>query len=194
MVQSEVALLVIDMQNDIVRKYTHDDYMRKTIDVIKDMVQWAKERKVPVVYVRVCFRQSHVDAAASSPDRERHYLEETEHGSQIIDELRPASDALVVVKRRTGAFYGTDLEIVLRGLGAKTLLFTGTSTARAVESTVREAHSRDFKCIVLSDGCYARTREMHQNSLNAMADWFSQVMTADETKAKFSLGKKEATK
>jgi len=180
------ALLVLDMQNDGV-KVTHagDERTARVVQTIAGLIDWARRKEIPIVYSRVCYRDSYVDAHPHSPARQRHNLKEDDPGSQVIDELRPRAGDFVVVKRRTGAFYGTDLEIILRGLGARSLLFTGTSTGRAVESTVREAHSRDFENVVVSDACYARNEELHQAALPSMGDWFAEIKSAEEAQAPF---------
>jgi nicotinamidase-related amidase len=79
--------------------------------------------------------------------------------------------------------YQTDLELVLRSLGSQTLIYTGMSTARVVESTVREAHNRDFQNIVVSDATTATSAELHEAALRSMGDWFAQIKTAAEVKA-----------
>lgn len=182
-----VALLILDMQNDILAFHQRDHHVEEVIRTIKGLADWAHASNVPVIYSRVAFRPSYVDALPGMPIiKERHMLDETQRGSAIIDELKPEENDTVVVKRRIGVFYNTDLEVVLRSMRAQTLLFTGMSTSRVVESTVREAQNRDFKNIVISDGCAATSPELHENSLRSMADFFAEIMTAAEAKAKFS--------
>ncbi len=118
--------------------------------------------------------------------RERNVLQEGSRGAEIIDELKPGPDDMVIIKHRASVFYATELEVLVRALGVKTLLLSGFSTARAVESAARDAHNRDIHCIVASDCCWARTPELHENSLKSIADWFGQVMTAEEIKKQFA--------
>lgn len=194
MAQQGLVLLVLDMQNDIVKgAFSHEeqrDNIDKVIETIRGLTTWARTSGVPIVYSRVAFRPSYVDTLtfplyAVQYMKEGHLLEDGTPGADIIDELTPQPGDIVVVKRRVGVFYGTDLEVVLRGLGARTLLYTGTSTARVVESTVREAHSRDFTSVVISDGCFATKEELHRNALASIADWFGQVMPAQEAMQQF---------
>lgn len=176
------------MENDIIAFQPRDAWVEGTLATVADLIAWARSKQVPVVYVRVAHRPSYVDAPphAAAHLKSRKMLLDGARGAEIVDELKPQPDDPVVIKRRTSGFYNTELEVVLRGLGARTLLFTGKSTARAVESTVREARDRDFTCIVVSDGCLAGTRVLHDNALNAMGDWFAEVMTAAEAKSKFA--------
>ena len=54
-------------------------------------------------------------------------------------------------KHRFSGFYGTDLDVILKGLGVETLVFTGCTTSVCVDSTLRDAFYRDYRCLLLSD-------------------------------------------
>ncbi|MDH4102776.1 MAG: cysteine hydrolase [Thermoleophilia bacterium] len=71
--------------------------------------------------------------------------------TQILDVLTPEPRDHLVSKHRYSGFFETELDDVLRGLGAKYLLVTGCTTSVCVESTVRDAAFRDYSCIVLED-------------------------------------------
>lgn len=182
----KLALLVLDVQNDIVDAYGRTPWMETVIGNIAGLISSARVRKSPVVYVRVAFRPSYVDLMPHRPQiKTNGRLNETKRGADVIDDLRPQPLDAIVTKRRTGAFYMTDLELLLRRLGAETLIVTGMSTARAVESTVREAHNRDFKCVVISDGCLADSQKLHDNALESMGDWFAEIATADHVRSTY---------
>jgi nicotinamidase-related amidase len=68
----------------------------------------------------------------------------------------------VVTKRRVSAFTGSDLEVLLRGLGAGTLVLTGIATSGVVLSTLRQAADLDYRLIVLEDACLDADPEVHQ--------------------------------
>jgi len=169
------VLLILDMQNDIVRGGRRagappDSRLASMIDQTRHLCEHFRAAARPIVYTRVCYRDSYIDAHADAPARKRGSLQEHAPGSAIIDELAPRPDDIVVVKRRVGAFYGTDLEIVLRAAKCSLLVVAGISTPRAVESTVREAHSRDFACAVASDATYADSPELQETCLRIMSD------------------------
>ena len=71
--------------------------------------------------------------------------------TQMVCELEPEPGDIVVSKHRYSGFYGTDLELILRGLEIQYLVFTGCTTSVCVESTMRDAMERDFRCVLLAD-------------------------------------------
>lgn len=95
-------------------------------------------------------------------------------GHGLVDELQPAD--LTVEKVAYSAFYMTRLEWVLKKAGIDTLIFSGIVTNGGVASTVRDAHVRDFKTIVLSDGCAAFSRETHERAIGDLGT-VSKTMT-----------------
>lgn len=182
-----VALLIADVQNDTLFFAKKDASLERQIRTIKDLADWARSSGIPVIYIRNAYRPSYVDSLPRMPAlAERRLFDETQPGSAVIDSLAPQEGDVVVIKRRVGTFYNTDFEIVLRGLKVHTLLFTGMSTARVIESTVREASDRDFRPVVISDACSADTPQKHENALKAIADFFGEVMTANEVRRAFS--------
>ena len=101
--------------------------------------------------------------------------------TEIVSELRPGPDEEVVYKHRFSGFFETELDTLLRSLGATDLIFTGCTTSVCVESTVRDAMFRDYRCLLLED-CTAEpigdglTRSNHDASLlviEALFGWVS---------------------
>jgi ureidoacrylate peracid hydrolase len=74
-------------------------------------------------------------------------------GSRIHEAVAPRDEDIIVQKHRYSAFYGTDLEIVLRGMTVDTVVISGVLTNACCESTARDAMYRDFRVIFLSDLC-----------------------------------------
>src|ERR1700688_2470537 len=88
-----------------------------------------------------------------------------EPGHDIIPELYPLADEPVIDKPGKGAFYQTDLELMLRNRDIDTLFVCGVTTEVCVNTTVREANDRGFRCIVLSDCCGSYFPEFHAAGL-----------------------------
>ena len=88
-------------------------------------------------------------------------------GHELIKELQPAD--LTVSKVAFSAFYQSRLEWVLNRAGLQTLIFGGIVTNGGVASTLRDAHVRDFTCIVLEDGCAAFSKEVHEITIKSLS-------------------------
>jgi biuret amidohydrolase len=88
-----------------------------------------------------------------------------EPGHDIIPELYPLPDEPVIDKPGKGAFYQTDLELMLHNRGIDTLFVAGVTTEVCVNTTVREANDRGFRCIVLSNCCASYFPEFHDAGL-----------------------------
>jgi len=102
-------------------------------------------------------------------------------GHSLIDELQPVDFA--VEKVAFSAFYMSRLEWVLRRAEIETLIFCGIVTNGGVASTVRDAHVRDFRCIVLEDGCAAFSEEAHRSSIGSLSTLAEIASCADAAAA-----------
>ena len=75
--------------------------------------------------------------------------------------VSPQQDEPVIVKHRVNAFFGTDLDVILRSQGVDTLILMGHATSGVILSTVRYAADADYQVIVIEDGCADRDPEVH---------------------------------
>ncbi len=87
-------------------------------------------------------------------------------GQQLVDELAPADVA--VEKIAYSAFHASRLEWTLRKCGIVRLVFAGIVTNGGVASTVRDAHVREFECVVLEDGCAAFSADLHRAAIDGL--------------------------
>ncbi len=88
-----------------------------------------------------------------------------EPGHDIIDLLYPVAGEPVVDKPGKGAFYQTELELMLRNRGIENLLVCGVTTEVCVNTTVREANDRGYRCVVLGDCCASYFPSLHEAGL-----------------------------
>ena len=88
-----------------------------------------------------------------------------EAGHDIIPELYPLDSEIVIDKPGKGAFYATELTDVLTKYGIENLLVCGVTTEVCVNTTVREANDRGYRCVVISDGCASYFPEFHEMGL-----------------------------
>ncbi len=92
-----------------------------------------------------------------------------EPGHDIIEELAPADGEAILDKPGKGAFYATDLELMLRNAQIQSLIVTGVTTEVCVHTTVREANDRGFECLVPSDCVGSYFQEFHEVGLKMIA-------------------------
>ena len=105
-----------------------------------------------------------------------------EAGHDIIPELSPIAGEPVIDKPGKGAFYQTDLELILQKNAIDTLLVCGVTTEVCVHTTVREANDRGLRCVVLGDCCASYFPEFHAMALRmvvAQGGIFGWVSTAE---------------
>lgn len=114
----------------------------------------------------------------------RYSLEGT-RGHEIVDQLTPEAGELVVRKHRSSAFWGTDLELLLRSNGIKTVVIGGCTTEGCVESTARDAMFNDLYVVIAVDCVASDDREQHEASLLLMRHRFD-LSTADEISSVWS--------
>ena len=162
---SDVALVVIDMQNGFCREEYNlglsptVEPFANAIPGCRALVAAARAAQVPVIFTRNMRLNGCVDAPPprgralklNVPSSVPLVLAPGRVEAEIIDELAPTADEWVIDKSRPGAFYGTRLEPLLLGLGVRALVICGVTTNICVESTAREAHARNYDTYVIAD-------------------------------------------
>ena len=208
---SRTAVIVIDMQNDFCSKGGLFDRAGVNISIVQTAVgptrrvlSAARDAGIKIVYLKMGFRPDLSDLGdADSPNRARHlqlgvgqpnlapdgsqgrFLIRDTWNTDVIDELRPQPEDVVLYKHRFSGFYQTELDDVLRGLGIRDLIFTGCTTSVCVDSTIRDAMFRDYRCVLLADcvgepiGCELR-RSNHEASLLVTQTLFGWVSHSDK--------------
>lgn len=176
------VLLAMDFQNGI----AGDDAFASTgvLERARDAVAAARGNNIPVVWVRVALREGHPELAATASFAQiaaHGDVDETHASTSIHETLDRHQGEPIVTKRRISAFTGSDLEVLLRGYGASSLVLAGVATSGVVLSTVRQAADLDFELTVLSDACADRDPEVHtvltekvfpkQATVTTVQDW-----------------------
>ena len=126
----------------------------------------AREKKIPVIYVVVGFRQGTPEISLNNKsfaqNIERFASVNMEDFLKIHPDLAPQAGEVTVVKRRVSAFTGSDLEVILRAKGIQHMVLSGISTSGVVLSTLIEACDKDYRLTVLSDCCADGDEEVHR--------------------------------
>jgi len=101
--------------------------------------------------------------------------------TEILEEIAPLDDELIINKGSSGVFNGTAFDQILHNMGITNLIFCGVGTNYCVETSVRDAGDRNFNVIMLSDGCAARTAEHERFAAEILDGIYCRMMTTDET-------------
>ena len=177
---------------------------RSAIELTRKTLAAVRKAGIPVVYLKHGHRADLSDlGAADSPHRIKHLplavgtpvkapdgresriLIRDTWNTDIVDELKPETADTVIYKTRYSGFYGTDLDAVLRARSIKWLIVTGATTSVCVESTVRDAMFRDYRCLLLAD-CTGEpighqfSRSNHEASLLTIQTLFGWVSSSAE--------------
>jgi len=161
------ALLIIDMQHDFVDQSGPIPCQGapEVVPEIRKLIDAAHNMGVPCIYTKELHRPQRVDFGRElDGDEPLHCLEGT-HGAEIVEELTPEQEDYVVPKRRYSAFFGTDLQILLKGIGANTLYLTGAATDICVYLTAMDAHQYDFKVRIPRDCVAGSSQTAHEAAL-----------------------------
>jgi nicotinamidase-related amidase len=158
------ALLVMDYQNGIISRVPKPGELLASA---RGVIQTVREHGGNVAYVRVAFADGDWDGVPETSHmakRVKGYgdaFHVDSPNTQIPDEIAPQEGDIVVIKKRVGPFGSTDLHEQLQARGIDTLILAGISSSGVVLSTVRDAHDRDYRVVVLEDACADPDPEVH---------------------------------
>jgi ureidoacrylate peracid hydrolase len=211
-VAAQTAVIVVDMQNDFGAK--GGMFQRAGIDIsmiqaavvpTARALESARKEDIKVIYLKMAFKPDLSDAGpADSPllarGRKRFRFGEKVKApngadsrifvrdtwnTDILTELTPKAEDIVLYKHRFSGFYETELDSILKRLGVKYLIFTGCTTSVCVESTIRDARFRDYQPVLLED-CTGEPvghdfpRSNHEASLYLIEKSFGWVTSSDQ--------------
>jgi nicotinamidase-related amidase len=178
------ALVIIDMQRDFLEPggfgaALGNDVARLggVVAPLRNLLAAARASGLFVIHTREGHRPDLSDLPAAKKRRGRgplsigdpgpmgRILVQGEPGHEIIPELAPIAGEPVIDKPGKGAFYATDLELILRNRGIEQLIITGVTTEVCVNTTAREGNDRGFDCLVLSDCTGSYFPEFHEQAL-----------------------------
>ena len=209
---ASTAVIVVDMENDFGSKGGMFDragidisMIQKVINPTSKVLAAARQAGLKIIYLKMGYHDDLSDLGnEESPNRVRHLefmhvgdtmtapdgtkgriLIRNSWGTEIVPELKPHPEDVVMYKTRFSGFYKTALDSLLQKSGKKYLIFTGCTTSICVESTVRDAMFRDYSSIVLGDCTaepigYQLPRSNHEASLLAIQSLFGWVSNSND--------------
>jgi ureidoacrylate peracid hydrolase len=189
--QGTTALVVIDFQND----YCHPRgslgragwdlrYIDAAVDRTVQLIDESHAVGLPIIFVRT----EHSSWTDTDMWRTRYkdFDVRTEPVCRLgswgaeFYKVAPRADDGIVVKHRYDAFSFSDLELVLRSHGIRTLLFAGVATNVCIETTLREAFVRDYGVVLIEDSCATYAIEEHQSTIRNVTRYFGVVASGDD--------------
>jgi ureidoacrylate peracid hydrolase len=203
------AALVVDMQNDFGAKGGMFDRAGIDISVVRSVIEptsrvlsLLRQVGITVVYLKMGYQPDLSDLGrADSPNRIKHQplavgttvtapdgresrvLIRDTWNTDIVEELTPQAGDLMLYKTRYSGFYRTDLDRILQSRGVTSLIVMGCTTSICVESTIRDAMFRDYRCVLL-ENCAAEpighglSRSNHEASLLAIQLLFGWISSS----------------
>ena len=169
------ALIVIDIQASTFiddsdeRSIPNMEGYRARMAKARDLVDGARKARVPVIFIQEAHRPDLVDFGRELDGSETvHCLEGDPRTELAVEDMGILETDYTIKKRRYSSFFGTDLEILLKGLKAETLILCGGLTDVCVHYTFADAHQMDYYVRVVEDCVAGSSREAHEASLKAM--------------------------
>jgi nicotinamidase-related amidase len=177
---TKTALVLIDLQQGIMGMPLEP---RSSADVLRNAVKLAdrfREAQATVVLVNVNFSASGADTLKTETDLKMSRPAPPANWAEIVPELGPRPNDILVTKRQWGAFYGTELDLQLRRRGITTIVLGGVATNMGVESTARPAHELGYQLILVEDAMSSRSTEMHEFAVGKIFPLLGHVRSTEE--------------
>jgi len=193
---SRTAVILIDLQNDIIRNPNGPFYgsiaeqvrAKQVVENVVRLTAGARAAGALIFYITVVRRQDYGDvvnqiselvaAGKASPAKKQVSLVEGTDGARLVDELKPQPQDYVLVKKRRNAFHQTELDFHLRARDITTLAIGGVATDLGVENTVRDAWDRDYNVIVLEDISVSAPPAAHDYAIANVFPRMARIMTS----------------
>lgn len=198
------ALLVIDVSYnfcgdkrepilDSIKNFHNScgEYAWDALPHIRKLIDKCHEKGIPVIYTTGTVREDGWDAGGWAWKNSRTDEDVTapkttgfnRDGNDIMDEIAPSPQDIVIYKHKPSAFSGTPLSGFLNDLGVDSLLVTGTTTSGCVRASVIDAFSNNYRVAVVEEGCFDRSQASHAINLCDMHAKYADVVTTEDALA-----------
>ncbi len=183
--KEKVTILIIDMLNEYLdtdgKIYCSE--CREIIPNIKKLIDFVREKRFPIVYVNT----SHINDKDPETEKWGVHALRGSWGAEVIPELKPLEDDIIVFKRTYDGFYNSELEITLRSLETKTVVTCGIHTHVCVLMTSVGAFYRGFKVIALEDCITTGYKPNHESRLRFYKTHIGELLKLNEFIERFRM-------
>jgi len=194
------ALILVDVQNDFCAEGGAMHREGRDLTLVKAMIprlerllEAARATQVRCVWIRCAYNTganhnlSEVWLEQARRRRNGAYVSypvcEPGEWNGDFFQVKPRPDEVIVTKHRYGAFEGTDLDLVLRSHGIRTVIMTGVATNVCVETTARQAFLKDYYVVFTSDCSATFTQASHDATLANIDQFFGEVVSSEQVMA-----------
>ena len=195
---SHAALIVVDVQNDFCSKGGAFDRDGADLTLMTDMfprlidfIEMARKMKLLIIFVQSIYTTKsncylsevwveHYIRMGKGRFTDYPALEEGSWGADFCKGFKPLPEEVVVKKHRYSAFLDTDLDLILRSKGIRTLIMTGVATNVCVEMTARIGFLKDYYIVLLKDCTATISEELHKNALRNIETHYGIVVDSGE--------------
>lgn len=155
------------------------------VAAIKSLIEKSHAKGIPVIYTTGIRRSDNWDSGSwswkNSRSAEKPAVPVSNiDGNEIVHEIAPAEQDIVIYKQKPSGFFGTNLTSYLTLLGCDSLIVTGTTTSGCVRATVLDAFSLNYRVAVAEDGCFDRSQASHAINLCDMHAKYADVVPGAE--------------
>ncbi|MCU7829950.1 MAG: cysteine hydrolase [Candidatus Thiodiazotropha sp. (ex Myrtea sp. 'scaly one' KF741663)] len=190
----ETVMLTIDVQNTYLKPADdpaeqarwapfQERMQEVVIPTTADLQDRFRRNGMDVLHARIaCQLEDGRDRSLSQKKPGWNYLllPKDREDSQIVPELAPKHDEIVLTKTTDSALTGTNLRLILNNMGVKNVVMSGIFTDQCVSSTVRSLADESFNVIVVEDCCAAGTEDLHRSELEIINMIYCHVLTSSE--------------
>ena len=173
------VLLVIDVVNDYLEKW-EASRRNQLICAINELVHIMRRAYCPVIWVRQEFEPDLRDAFPEMKAKAIYATVKGTPGAQFDSQLAVAPSDVLIVKKRYSAFFGTDLDEILRRMQPDTIVLAGINTHACIRTTAIDAYQRDWAVVLATDCIGSYDSEHHDVTLKYMKDKIATLLTNRE--------------
>lgn len=170
-IEKNSALLVIDIQQEDFREMDELNFTDSRWGCIRNakrVLDVFRLKRLPVIQIKEVHRPDRVDFGRELDGSEGIHCMENSPYTDYAELTYPVKGEYLISKRRYSAFFGTDLEILLKGLHVSTLYFVGGLTDVCIHYTAVDAHQHDYHIKVVTDAVAGSSNEAHEYALKAI--------------------------
>ena len=182
MANTNTALIIVDMVYDFTnpKGLVYYPQNQEVLPRIRELEDFCREKGDLIIFMQHCYRKDKMDK--NLVNMRINCIEGS--GGEAIDEMLDVRDSdYVIKKRRYSAFFGTDLDLVLREHKIENVVIVGTKTNCCIRASVHDAYYLDYNVIVISDCVATNDEVVNQVHLTDIDKYFGKVYSLKEYKA-----------